>query len=146
MPMTIRKLTTASPVLWSDGSKFNGYIVSMIAPPLTASSGGINWPGDGLLSFMSAESWSQTGQMRLPDVQVLPVYEGEISSNVGVFPANQLSPPGAKYYLYYYDIARRRIAGPASAADFYTFDASGAITPPTLTVPTAPTSVPSPDS
>lgn len=147
MPMTIVKLSTASPIVWSDGSNFNGYLVSMLSPPLTAAPpSGINWPGDGVLTFMSAEAWSQTGQMRLPDVQVIPIYEGQLSSNVGVFPVSQLSPPGAKYYLYYYDIARKRIAAPASASDFYTFNTSGVITQPTLPVPTAPTSVPSPDA
>lgn len=143
--MTIVNLQTATPVVWSDGSTFNGYLVVMLAPPVASNS--INWPGDGILSYTSPEAWSQTGQMRLPDVYVLPIYGGAISTNAGVLANTDINPPGSKYFMYYYDIARKRIAGPASSSDYYVFTSSpGTITQPSLPVPTPPSGVPAPDA
>lgn len=139
--MQICKLTSATPVLWSDGSNFNGYLIAALSPP---TSGGINWPGDGIMSFTSPESWQQSGQLRLPDFYVIPIYGGTINQNVGVFANADINPPGSKYYLFFYDIARKKIADPVGN---YTFaNSQETITVPTLTVPTPAAAAQTPDS
>lgn len=125
---------TTTPVLWSDGSNFNGFAVIALVFP-TAS--GVNWPE------LTIEPG--TPRQRLPIWHTVPIVDGVFNQALGLWYNTDINPPNTKYAIWYYDTANKLVAAPSSASDFFTVtDTPVAPTVYTLTVPIAGTAVPSP--
>jgi hypothetical protein len=128
-------LTSASTIQWSSGTAFNGFALIMLSVPKGA--GGIRFPS---VSFNNAYPSKIVGKEI-----VVPIKEGVLNNQVKVWYNADLTPPGCRYVVYYYDQNWSRVAptGPASlfdvTADPFT------LTIPSLTVPTTTTSIPAPE-
>lgn len=90
-PPTSTKITTASPVLWSDNSLFTGYILFGVALPTDAT--GAQW----------AELRLYGTSQRLPLWTIIPVVEGTVDTNTSLYLTTQLDPPNTRYAIYWYD-------------------------------------------
>ena len=88
---TSTKLITSTPVTWSDGALFSGYLLLGLALP--TDSLGAQWAEVNLYG---------TSQI-LPKWTVIPIIEGTVDNNTSIFPNTQLDPPNTKYAVYWYD-------------------------------------------
>jgi hypothetical protein len=121
---------TGSPA-WSNGSPFNGYVLLITVMP-------------GATSFPHA--YTTSGQkVRLPDRIKVPVVNGVFNQQTKIPYNAALEPPNTKYAAFWYDLRDVQQALPGSSADFFSVTtATHAITIPTLTAPSAGTTVPTP--
>lgn len=85
------KIQSASPITWSDGSLFSGYILFGLALPTDVQ--GAQW----------AELRLYGTSQRLPVWTVFPIVEGQIDTNTTLFYTTQLDPPNTRYAAYWYD-------------------------------------------
>lgn len=127
---TSTKILTSSPVTWSNGSLFSGYLLLGLALP--TDSLGAQWAEVNLYG---------TSQI-LPKWTVIPIIEGVVDNNTSIFPNTQLDPPNTKYAIYWYDNTWKLIypfpAGTLPSLVTIT-GAMYTISQPTLTSPTAAT-------
>ena len=131
--MAARKSKISGTVSWSDGSGFNGYYLVMTVLP---TSSGVDWP-----EVAIGDSRTRT---TVPNRAVLPVVDGVFNQNVGLFFTIDLNPPNVKYAAYAFDASLKQVAGPTA---LFTVTADPTAMPSlTLTVPTAGTVIPSPET
>ena len=127
---TSTKLITSTPVTWSDGSLFSGYLLLGLALPTDSAT--TQW------AYVNLYGTSQ----QLPKWTVIPIIEGAVDNNTSIFPNTQLDPPNTKYAVYWYDNTWKLIypfpAGTLPSLVTIT-GATYTITQPTLTAPTAAT-------
>lgn len=127
--MSYRKatITTSAPVAWSDGTLFTGMLRLALGYP---TSSGTEWP-----SLVISDAFPA---VKFPRWTCIPIKLG-VLTGVGKAVLNaDLTPPGSKYYAYWYDGNGKLIAPTAgSAVGFQITTESYVITPPTLTAPTA---------
>ena len=132
---TSTKIVTSTPVTWSDGSLFSGYILLGLAMPID--SNGVQWASIRLYG---------TSQ-QLPQWTVIPVIEGVVDNNTSIFPNTQLDPPNTKYAIYWYDNTWKLVypfpAGTIPSLVTIT-GATYTLTQPTITAPTSPTAAETP--
>jgi len=130
------KITTSTPVTWSDGSLFNGYILFGIALPTDVS--GAQWAEVKLLGT----------RQRLPVWTVLPIVEGQLDQITTLFLTTQLDPPNTRYTAYWFDNTDKLIypyPSGTKAAAFSIASNPYTITQPTLAAPTLATGAYFPD-
>lgn len=136
--MSYRKatITTASPVLWSDGTPFSGILRIALGYP---TSSGTEWP-----SIIISDSFPA---VKFPRWTCVPVKLGTLSTQAKIVYNTDLTPPGSRYYAYWYDSNGKLVAPTAGTAVAFEVDtASYTITPPTLTVPVVSVTGPTPDT
>jgi len=123
------KIVTAADVEWSNGSKFDGFILLNVARPSGYNEISLN---------------QRRPRVVLPHWIRIPVENGAVHGDTKVLFTAEIEPPNTRYISFWYDLNNARIAGPSAlftiTADPHT------ITPPTLTAPTAPTTGDDPDS
>ena len=127
---TSTKIITSTPVTWSDGSLFSGYILL-----------GLALPTDSLSAQWAQVNLYGTSQT-LPKWTVIPIIEGTVDNNTSIFPNTQLDPPNTKYAVYWYDNTWKLVYPFPSGTLPSLVTVTGAtytITQPTLTAPTAAT-------
>lgn len=130
---TSQIVTNPDPVLWSDGTPFDGFIAFFLNLPTT---------GYSAYTMISAGS-----PLYIPLNTKVPVIGGTVSSAYLFYNAD-LVPPGSQYSAYWYSRQRVLINPPSgSATPFSVTAATTTVTAPTLTVPTyGTTPVPQPVS
>lgn len=134
--MSYRKatITTATPISWSNGTLFTGMLRLGLGYP---TSSGTEWP-----SLIVSDGFPA---IKFPRWTCIPIKNG-ILSGKAVLNAD-LTPPGSRYYAYYYDGNGKLIAPTAgSAVGFEITTESYTISPPTLTAPTASATGPTPST
>lgn len=135
MPSAPRRasISASSPVAWSDGAKFNGFLLLGLALP-TAS------------GYTYAKTFlGQTGkQLRIPLWTKIPIDTGEYDNAAKVFYNADLDPPNTRYAAWWYDHNGRQVAGPSALFEITSEEHT--LATPTLTVPTATVSFPVPES
>lgn len=134
--MSYRKATisTLAPVSWSDGTLFTGAVYLGLGYPTSL---GSEWP-----SLVISDSYPS---IPFPRWTVIPIKQGTLSGVGKAVLNTDLTPPGSKYYAYWYDGNGKLIAPTAgSAVGFEITTESYVITPPTLTSPTASAAGPTP--
>ena len=130
-PPTTTKIVTSTPVVWSDGSLFSGYLLLGLALP--TDSLGAQW---GQLNLYGTSQ-------RLPEWTVIPIVSGVVDSNTTVYPVTQIDPPNCRYAVYWYDNTWKLIypfpSGTLPALISIPAGATYTLTQPTLTAPSVPT-------
>lgn len=124
-------------VTWSDGTLFDGYVLLALGLP---SNGDGVWP-----TAMIGGKYPAT---RIPVWTVVPIIRGVFSPNTSIFFNSSIDPPGTKYGAYWYDI-NWRLLFPAVGVPATGFTISVnpyAISIPTLTVPSSPSTIPLPQT
>lgn len=132
--MSWAKIVTSSPVLWSDGSVFQGTLLLVYLPPLLGAI--TNYPA----IYPRYEMGSRTLPIELPKRLPIPIIDGVLQDNK-VLPLDAIDPPNVKFYAIWTNRPGVYIAGSAAV---FSISATGdyTITVPTLTVPTAETDNP----
>lgn len=122
-----------TPITWSDGSLFNGFLVLMLVIPTYS---GVPSPG------IIVEPMSP--RQPIPDRVTIPIVEGILNQSTEVYYNSSIDPPNTKYCPFYYDGALKSLNTPTSS-DFFVIN-TPVFTPPvpTLTPPVASTTVPTP--
>jgi len=123
------KIVTASDVLWSDGSKFDGFLLLNIARPATYSEISLN---------------QRRPRVVLPLWVRIPVEHGVLHTDTKVLYTSEYEPPNTRYISYWYDLNNAQLAGPSTLFTISTDPHT--ITVPTLTAPTAPVAGDTPDT
>lgn len=130
-PRTANLATSPDPVLWSDGSLYNGYVWF-----------GLTLPSGYTTPYLYNSAKSQA----IPRYGKIPVTGGVIDSSTKLFWNADIVPPGSTYRFYWFDDNDSLIAPSSGTAGAFTVDAATeTITAPTLTVPSS-SSVPVPQS
>lgn len=131
--MAWAKVTTASTITWSDSSPFQGALLLIFLPPDYDTGVYPNiYPRYGM--------GARTLPLPLPKRIAIPIINGVLQDNK-VLPDSAIDPPAVKMYSLWLDRAGAIIAqGPS----LFSITSSGdyAVTPPTLTIPTAETDTP----
>lgn len=111
-------------ITWSDGSIFNGFLLVSLVPPILSA---ISYTeGDFGLTYPTAQ---------LPPFATIPIQNGQLNSNLGLFYNADISPPNTTYIARWYDTTKRLVSGPGSP---FTVDSDPiALTIPSPTVPSS---------
>jgi hypothetical protein len=120
-------------VAWSDASSFNGFVLI-----------GIAFPNISGTDYATVALGNSLEKQRLPQWTRIPIVEGAFDQTSAVFYNADIEPPNTKYVGYYYDATGTRIG--AATALFTVTATPHAIEVPTLTVPTAAVSAPTPET
>lgn len=118
---------------WSDGTPFDGWIWVGVVPPTL-----------GGTVFASMAIGNQHIYEQIPVVYYITVQAGIADPTVSVFWTSDLDPPGVQYVTLFYDRTGRKLSASYSAQ----FTVTGATfnpLPPTLTVPSAGSTPPTPN-
>ena len=125
---------TDTPVLWSDGSNFNGFLLLGIVSPQYSN---LAWQQISLAGRVPPE-W-------IPVFLKVPIQDGQYRNDIGVLYNASLAPPNTQYVGWWYDNSPlpRLIAGPTPLFTVST----ATLTPPVMSrpVPTAGITPPTPD-
>jgi hypothetical protein len=92
-------VTLDTPLLWSDGDPFEGYLVFLVVVPQEQQLSGKN---NKLLTKNPVLARSNP-PVSAPLWHLLPIKNGALASNCRVWKTNAYSPKGCKYYLYLFD-------------------------------------------
>lgn len=135
-PPQTTKVSTATPVLWSNGNLFNGWLMLGIALPTGAAGS----------SFPSITLWGNMPPQPLPQWVMIPIVQGQLDQNTSVFQSIYLDPPGCKYVAYWLDTNKNIIfpSGGATPALFDIAQGSYVIQQPYLATPSTPNVIPAP--
>lgn len=128
-----RAQITGGPVLWSDGSKFNGFVLIALA-----------LPKDGGFEYAQVVVSNDYPAQRLPQFQRIAIAEGLYDGNGRLIFTADMQPPNTRYCAYYYDSTGRLIAGPTAL--FAVTSSPVTLVAPTLTAPVTNTVAPSPET
>lgn len=124
-------ITSSGYVYWSDDSKFDGFLLVSINLPEPAASEG---------AYPEVSIDAKYPRIRIPRWITIPIVDGEIDSNSTLIYTADLEPPNTRYAIYYLDNTMEKVLASPGESDLFTVSAvETTITPPTLTVPTAPT-------
>lgn len=131
-------ITTSTPVIWSNGNLFNGWLLLGTALPTGATG----------TSYPSVTLWGNMPPQPLPQWIMIPIVGGVIDQNTTVFQSIYLDPPGCRYVAYWLDTNKNTIspAGGASPSLFDITTASYVITQPYLLIPASPNIIPAPQN
>jgi hypothetical protein len=116
-------------VSWSNGDLFDGYVLLALSLP------------SGYTYASPIGSWPNS---TLPQFVRIPITAGAFSQQVAVFWNEDLEPPNCRYCAYWYDAQDTLLSGPSAIFDIGA--SPYAITIPTLTVPAASGTQPTPPS
>ncbi len=111
-------------VTWSNGLNFNGFLLVSLVPPIlsavtyTEGDYGLTYPAETLPAFAT-----------------IPIQNGLLNSNLGLFYNEDISPPNTTYIARWYDTTKRLVSGPGSP---FSVDSDPIVL--TIPTPTAPTS------
>ncbi len=120
-------------ILWSDGSKYNGFALLGFIPPK-----------DGSYYYSVVDYGNASPTEQLPQFAVVPIINGQFNGSVGLYYSADTAVPGMQYNISFYDTTKRLIAGPSAA---FTVDTDPiTLTIPTLTAPSTGGTPPTPDS
>lgn len=121
----VASLTSASPVLWSDGTPFDGYMVAMLSLPGT---------------YAQVNLSNSPSPLRIPLNTKVPIVQGVLDTSCGIYFNSDIDPPTSKYVFYFVDATNTPVgvgSGLLSvAANPF------AVPVPSLPVPTAPVIIP----
>lgn len=109
------------PFLWSDGTRFNGYMVINFAPPLNGSAA---WP-----------SLAPTGifpEINLPLSARVPIINGDPSTAVQIIYNTDITPPNTFYQAWLFEMNGVEVAGPSSTFTVSTDPFTVTISTPTV--------------
>ena len=110
--------------MWSNGSRFDGYVWIGITLPATPA--GIDAP----------YLWASQRRQNLPRLIKVPIVNGQIDQTTQLFYNSTMNPPGTTYVAYYYSQDDVLIAPSSGTATPFSVSASPTtLTVPTLTVP-----------
>lgn len=127
------QVVTASNVTWSDAQLFQGYVLFLLALPLFDAEAYTK-------AFLKGDGYQQ---QRLPLRLKWPITNGVLNTSLRIWQNASITPPNSKYIAYFYDETRNQVAVGSGlitiAVDPYT------LTVPTLTVPSATASTPTPE-
>lgn len=130
VPQTSTLITSPATVVWSDGSKFDGYVWIGVELPATP------------VGFTSPYLWSTQRLQKLPKYIKVPVINGVIDNGTSLFYTTNLNPPACLYVAYWYSQFGVLIAPSLGTATPFTVTTDQTtLTVPTLTVPSGPTPV-----
>jgi len=127
------KFSQSVTVQWTDGTNFNGFLLAGIVPP-----------SDGVTAWTSVSMGDNYPAATLPVWARIPIVDGKFNASSGLFFNSDITPPGSKYVIYYYDSTGRRIAGP-SASISVTSDPIDSLPAVTLTAPSTTGTAPTPN-
>ncbi|CAB4142894.1 hypothetical protein UFOVP434_48 [uncultured Caudovirales phage] len=121
------KFSQSQTFTWSNGQSFDGAAIIGLVIPTQSGTAETVWPmvnyGNTDLPFALPKSFAR-----------IPIKEGVLSNNLGLFYNDDITPPNTQYVHYIIDANEKVIAGPGT---FFTVSTTP-ITLPTLTL-TAPT-------
>lgn len=129
-------ITTSTPVLWSNGNLYNGWLMLGVAMPTGASGN----------SYPSITLWGNMPPQPLPQWIMIPIVQGQIDQNTSVFQSPYLDPPGCRYVAYWLD-TNKNVIYPTSGTAPSLFDittGSYVIQQPFLAIPATPNIIPAP--
>lgn len=136
MPTTPSFATlTSTPVTWSDGTLFNGFLLLGLVLPT----------GSGI-TIAEVDLGGRAPGERIPLFLKVPIVDGVYDNGVGVMYNSSITPPNSKYAAWYYldGVTPVKVAGPST---LFTVS-SATLTPPaqTITITSAGTVAPTPDA
>ncbi len=137
LPQTA-KLTSTSPIVWSNGATFTGFLLVGMALPNNAQG----------VQYASVNLFGVNPPQRIPTWTLIPIIQGQFDTSAGLFLSASVEPPSTKYALYWLDSTKTQIfpaVGVPPTLVSVTTDPY-VITQPTLTLPAAPTAVPAPQT
>ena len=120
---------------WSTAQKFNGFVLI-----------GLVDPSDGVTPWSATAYGNLYPSLPLPTWSRVPIVNGVLNNSCGLFPNDQITPPGSAYIAYFYDATGRQIAGPSVTFTVAVGAATVTIPTPTLTAPSTLGPSPTPDS
>ena len=127
-----RKASLTGTVSWSSGELFTGFVLIGFALPSSVD-----------YTYTRVALQNVYPPQRLPLWYRIPITNGQYDSTARIYWNIDVEPPNTKYAAWFYDVHNQKIAGPTAlftiSTDSYT------ITVPTLTVPTASSTAPTPD-
>lgn len=133
MQSKVQVILSTTPLTWSSGELFDGFVILSIGLP---TSGGSSWPG-----------LTRNGSLRRHPRNILAVIKnGLLEHTLSIYPTQYLSPPGCRYYAYWFDAAGKQVyPTPPSLPAALNITADYTLTTPTLTAPTISTTAPTLD-
>lgn len=134
MPQDEKSLISLSvnPLKWSDNSLFNGFILLGLGLPTSAIPVvQVGYAVDNLFVRSPVFHWHR-------------IKDGVFKTPFYVIRNDKITPPGTRWYAYFYDLSNRIVAPTMGSATALNINAANfTITPPTLTVPTTSATSPS---
>lgn len=131
IPQVSQLSTSPNPVVWQDGSLFDGYLwLGLVLPN----------PGPGMsasaVPYTSPYLWAANRAQKLPQYIKVPIINGSIDQGTQIFFNANIDPPGTTYVAYWFDRNGAMIA-PAngSAVPFSVTQTSTTLMVPTLPLP-----------
>lgn len=119
-----------NPLLWSDGTKFNGFLIL-----------GLGYPTVSSIPISSVGILTSTSFERLPKAIKHIIKDGKLLNNkLSIYRSDKILPSGSRYYAYYYDLSGRLVAptmGTATALNINS--AAYTLITPALAIPIAST-------
>jgi hypothetical protein len=131
MPTEPRNSMLTGNVYWSDGSTFTGFVAIGTAPPTSSGNAYTGIYLNNLYPPLKLPTWYRIG-----------ILQGAYDTVARIYYNADLNPPNTRYVAYFYDIHKNLVGGPTSL--FAVTTDSTTITVPTLTKPSVPTAIPTP--
>ena len=113
-PQRVANFSGTPTITWSNGANFNGFAAIALVPPTVDGSSAQSWPKVTLGNVSPA-------QQLPPGFAMIPIQNGKLPTQLGLYFNADLNPPNTQYVAYYYDSALVGIAGPSS---FFTVTAN----------------------
>lgn len=138
MPIARVHPVSSSPIVWSDGALFNGYMIMIMA-----------LPNQGIQQWTQVALRNSQPKLKIPQRVKIPIKEGVYDNFTMFWSTDSLVPENVVYSVWFYDDTDQLIA---IGNQLFTVNAFGnnpsnfTINPPTLTVPTTALTSPQPGS
>lgn len=119
-------------ITWSDGSKFNGFCLISLVPPILSA-----------VTYTEADFGLVYPSQTLPAFATIPIQNGKLNSSLGLYYNEDISPPNTTYLSRFYDTTKRLVG--AVGSPFTVSSDPIELVLPTLTVPSSGGSPPVPN-
>lgn len=90
---------------WSNGDNFNGFAAIALTRPATGAETSTAYKRL-VLTGVNPRTWLPVG------FSFIPIQNGKLDSNLGLYYNLDINPPGSQYIAYYYDSSKYFVAGP----------------------------------
>lgn len=115
-----------TPIKWSNGTNFSGFILIGLVPP----------------TFLSGQAPQVDFSLIyptevIPTNAIIPINNGMIDQSLGLFYNQDISPPNSEYYALFYDSSKALIGGSNTNYFIVSTNPINNLPIPTLTAPTS---------